>query len=64
MEATMKKLSLRIDDIHVSGFEVGAPESMGAGTVNGADAITVATGCDKITCVGSCFNDTAPCSLC
>jgi hypothetical protein len=50
----MKKLSLILDEIHVSGFEVGAAESLDRGTVQGAEAITRYTFCNDETCWATC----------
>jgi hypothetical protein len=50
----MKKLSLRLDDISVTGFEVVAPETRGEGTVVGAAFLTRQTYCDQETCGYTC----------
>ena len=51
----MKKLKLKLDDIHVTGFEVAPPEADGAGTVKGAEALTRYTYCDwHETCWQTC----------
>lgn len=50
----MKKLSLRVDDVRVNSFEVGAEELNAGGTVKGAEALTRFTRCFDDTCFASC----------
>jgi hypothetical protein len=49
----MKKLTLRLEDVRVIGFEVVAPEAIGVGTVIGADALTRRTQCGE-SCLATC----------
>lgn len=51
---TMKKLSLRLDNIDVIGFEVVAPGRRGEGTVQGAEFLTRRTYCEQDTCWQTC----------
>jgi hypothetical protein len=51
----MKKLTLSLDDIQVSGFEVVAPERDRKGTVQGAEAISRITYCDPESCILTCY---------
>jgi hypothetical protein len=57
----MKKLSLRVDDIHVAAFEVVARQGDRMGTVQGAEAISRYTYCDQETCFATCDQATCIC---
>ena len=50
----MRKLSLKLEDIRVTGFEVLPPERKVVGTVHGAESLTRYTRCDWETCWESC----------
>ena len=54
----MKKLKLMPEEIQVTGFEVVAPETDGAGTVNAAELLTIRTRCDGYdSCPDTCTAD-------